>query len=315
MSLHPDLEAFLDLVDAGNKVPMSQLSVEEARAQYDTSTLMIDAPGDDPGAVHSLSMPCRDGHSIGARLYVPAADAGNAGNWPVVLFFHGGGYTVGGLDSHDSLCAAIAVNTPCAVLAVDYRLAPEHKFPTAFHDAEDALQWLLKQGVALGLDTRRIAVVGDSAGGTLATTLALATRGHEDSRLCCQVLLYPCTSGHQDSGSHRRFATGHLLEADTLRWMYANYLRDDRDRLDWRFAPMHANDLAGAPPAFVILADHDPLLDEGIAYAERLWAAQVPTELKVYPGMVHDFARLGNIVDEADQVRLDIARALRTVFQ
>ncbi|MGC4060239.1 MAG: alpha/beta hydrolase [Aquabacterium sp.] len=310
--LHPDLAAFLDLVNASDKPPMSELGVAQARELYDASTLMIDAPGETSAIALDLSIPCRDGARIGARLYKPDTDATSQ---PVVLFFHGGGYVLGGLDSHDSLCEAMAVNTPCAVLAVDYRLAPEHKFPTAFHDAEDALQWLRSHGAAHGLDVDNMAVVGDSVGGSLATALTLSIRDGGKRLPCIQILLYPCINGHQSSESHKRFWAGYLLEGDTLRWMYANYLRHDDDRQDWRFAPAHASDLQGLPPALIILGDHDPLLDEGLLYADMLKKAQVPTELKIYEGMIHDFARLGNIVDEAHHVRLAIARALRAAFQ
>ncbi|CAH0352359.1 alpha/beta hydrolase [Aquabacterium sp. CECT 9606] len=312
MALHPDLEAFLELVNSGDRPAMNQVGVAQARADYNASTLALDAPGAAPDSVQNLTLPCRDGALIKARLY--KTKPVGAAALPVLLYFHGGGYTVGGLESHDSLCAAIAVNTPCAVLAVDYRLAPEHRFPVAFHDAEDALRWLQSQGPSHGLDTRRIAVGGDSAGGTLATALTIATRETGAEQPCLQVLLYPCTLGHQDSASHQRFATGHLLEATTLRWMYANYLRSNEDRTDWRFAPLQATDLRGVAPAFIALADHDPLLDEGLAYADRLRHEDVTVQLKVYEGMVHDFARLGNIVDEADQVRADIAQALASAF-
>lgn len=305
MSLHPDIAAFLDLVaDSGNP-PFHTLSPKQARAAYEASSQMLDEPiANDATA---LSITCRDGHPLELRRY-----QGEESLSPTLLYFHGGGYLLGSLDSHDSLCQSIAQATGYTVLAVDYRLAPEHKFPTAFHDAEDAYCWLLKHGKEVGLDTSRIAVGGDSVGGTLATALCISARDNGWHLPRCQILLYPCTSAWQDSESHRRYAQGYLLEADTLQWMFGHYLNSDEERHDWRFAPLEAAELNNLPPAFIALAEHDPLVDEGIAYVNRLQQANVNTQLTVYPGMVHDFARLGSITPDATgQVRADIAKALQ----
>jgi acetyl esterase len=200
------------------------------------------------------------------------------------------------------------------VLNVGYRLAPEHPFPTAVHDAQDAYQWLLSNGPAHGIDSRRIAVGGDSAGGTLATGLTIAAREIGWPRPVFQTLLYPCTSAWQDTDSHRSLAKGYLLEAPTLQWMFSNYLTSERDRTDWRFAPLEASDLTGLAPAFIALAEYDPLMDEGIEYASRLKEAGVPIQLKIYEGMTHDFARLTNIVNDASKVREEVAQQLRGAF-
>jgi acetyl esterase len=315
MPLHPDLEAFLELAAAGRSRPLRGLTPALARAEYDRASLEIDTPGETVGPVENLEIPCRDGHGMPARLYFPSAPETADGKPPALLYFHGGGYTVGGLDSHDSLCRALARRAPCAVLSAAYRLAPEHKFPTACHDAEDAYRWLLENGALRGIDAERLAVGGDSVGGTLAAGLALAARDGDFPAPAAQILLYPCTGADQDTGSHRRYASGYLLEAETLQWMFRNYLRGAADRKDRRFAPLEADDLGGLPPAFIALAEYDPLVDEGVAYAERLRAAGVATRLEIYAGMVHDFARLGNIVPEAaDRVRSDIARALADAF-
>ncbi|UJP05481.1 MAG: alpha/beta hydrolase [Nitrosomonas sp.] len=319
MPLNPDLAAFLELVESnmasGERPPMHMLTPEQARQAYDGSTQALDAPGPAVGSVTTIEIPCRDGRSIEARLYKPDRMDKTAALLPVLLYFHGGGYCIGGLDSHDSLCRSLAALTPCCVLHAAYRLAPEHRFPTAVDDAEDAYRWLISRGSELGLDVSRLAVGGDSAGGTLATGLAIAARDGNWRQPVCQVLLYPCTSAWQDTASHRCFARGHLLEAETLQWMFANYLRNDVDRGDWRFAPLQTEHLANVAPAFFALAEYDPLLDEGIAYAERLQAAGVDTHVKIYSGMIHDFARLGNIVDEAGQVRKDIAHVLADAFR
>jgi acetyl esterase len=320
MSLNPDLAAFLELVEVGasnGAKPMHELAPTEARRRYDASTLSLDSPGIAVASVKPIDIPCRDEHSVPARLYTPAlSEQPVPSHLPALLYFHGGGYCVGGLDSHDSLCRALAALTPCCVLNVAYRLAPEHRFPDAVHDAQDAYQWLLSNGGAYGIDTSRIAVGGDSVGGTLATGITIAARDAGLPPPKLQVLLYPCTSALQNTPSHSRLAQGYLLEAATLQWMFANYLRDVEDRKDWRFAPLEASDLSGLPPAFIALAEYDPLVDEGVAYANKLTAAGITTELKIYEGMIHDFARLGNIVPAAaDQLREEIAAALTRAFK
>jgi acetyl esterase/lipase len=313
MPLHPDLEAFLELANANREEggrPMSHMSVQEARAAYDASTSALDSPGAEV-STKNLTLPSRDGGLLKARLYLgPNA----ASPLPTLLFFHGGGYVLGGLDSHASLCRDLALRTPCAVLAIDYRLAPEHKFPTAFLDAEDASLWLLQHGGAHGLDTTRVVFGGDSVGGTLATALAIAARDAGRAQPALQLLLYPCTSARQDSASHQSFASGYLLERDTLQWMFRHYVRSEDDRLDFRFAPLQASNLAGLADAHIVLAEYDPLIDEGLAYASRLQAAGVAAQTQVYAGMVHDFVRLANLLSESDQVRGDIASVLAAAF-
>jgi len=316
VGLDPDLAAFLELVEAGisdGAQPLHELPIGDARLQYDISTLALDSAGVEVESARSIRIPCRDGEEILARLYTPAASPPEV-LLPVLLYFHGGGYCVGSLDSHDSLCRSVAALTPCCVLSVAYRLAPEYRFPTAVDDAQDAYRWLLGNAGTCGINKERIAVGGDSAGGTLATGLTIAGRELGWPQPVLQVLLYPCTSALQDTDSHRRLATGHLLEARTLQWMFANYLPSEANRYDWRFAPLEAADLSGLAPAFIALAEFDPLVDEGIAYAEKLKAAEVPTTLRIYPGMTHDFARLTNIVSEGTKVRGDIATALARVF-
>lgn len=318
MPLDADLAAFLELVEenvaSGTKPMMHTLTAEQARIDYDKSTQILDAPGVPVESVTAISIPCRDGQLISARLYKPIELAETKEPCPVLLYFHGGGYCIGGLDSHDSLCRSLAALTPCCVLNVAYRLAPEFRFPTAVHDAQDAYQWVLSTGPKYGLDVARLAVGGDSAGGTLATGLTIAARDEKWPQPIYQVLLYPCTSAWQDTESHRRFKQGYLLEAETLQWMFSNYHADGTDRTDWRFAPLQTEDLRRLAPAFLALAEYDPLLDEGIAYGDKLRSAGVSALVKVYSGMIHDFARLGNIVSEAYQVRIDIARALASVF-
>jgi acetyl esterase len=318
MPLHEDFAAFLELVEksviSGEKTAMHLLAPEKARLEYDLSTQILDIPGPPVASVTEISIACRDGGSMNARLYKPVEFEQTTDPCPVLLYFHGGGYCIGGLESHDSLCRSLAALTPCYVLNVAYRLAPEYRFPTAVHDAQDAYQWIISNGAEYSLDSTRLAVGGDSAGGTLVTGLAINAREEKWPQPVCQVLLYPCTSAWQNTDSHRRYAQGYLLEDKTLQWMFKNYLRDEADRTDWRFAPLETIDVGNIAPAFLMLAEFDPLLDEGIAYADKLKIAGVSTRVKIYSGMIHDFARLGNIVDEANQVRKDLAQVLKNVF-
>lgn len=318
MPLHPDLEALLDMVEmataTGKRPVIHELTPAQARREFDAASTALDLPPAPLPRVEPLSIPTRDGQRIDARLYAPRAH-GDGDPLPVLLHFHSGGFTVGSLDSHAALCSALAARTPCAVVSVAYRLAPEHKFPTAVHDAIDALAWLGAQAPALGLDPARIAVGGDSAGGTLSAVLALAARDDPAlPRPCLQVLCYAGLGGTTDTASHRQYGQGHLLDTDTIEWFYNQYLRDARDREDWRFAPLRAADHAGVAPAWIVLAECDPLCDEGQAYGRKLAAAGVPVTVREYPGMVHEFLRMGNIVAEAGQALDDIAGALARHF-
>lgn len=321
MPLHPDLEALLDMVElataSGKRPAIHQLTPAQARDEFDDACAALDLPAVPLARVAPVRIPTRDGQQIDARLYAPRMpDDGPA--LPVLLHFHSGGFTVGSLDSHAPLCSALAARTPCAVVSVAYRLAPEHRFPTAAHDAIDALRWLGQHAAALGLDPERIAVGGDSAGGTLSAMLALAAR--DDRTLpqpCLQVLCYGGLGGRTDTESHKRYGQGYLLDTVTIDWFYRQYLGLDTEtgaREDWRFAPLLAPDHRGVAPALVIVPECDPLRDESHAYARKLADAGVRVTLHEYAGMVHEFLRMGNIVADAARAQEDIALALARQF-
>jgi acetyl esterase len=283
---------------------MHAMTVAQARAFYDAGAPILDLLPPPVDRVQALQIPARDGHMMPARLYAPRS----AQPLPVLLYFHGGGFTVGSLQTHDVLCRQLSLLAQCAVVSLDYRLAPEHRFPTAVHDAWGALLWLKAHGSSLGLDTQGLAVGGDSAGGTLAAVCALMARDAGLS-LCLQLLFYPGTTAHQDTDSHRRYAQGFLLDKDTVDWFFAQYI-DVQDRSDWRFAPLNAPDHSGLAPAWLGLAECDPLLDEGIAYADTLRMAGVPVDLEIYRGVIHGFVTMGRAIGLARQAHADAARAL-----
>ena len=243
-----------------------------------------------------------------ARLYAPGYE-----KLPLLVYFHGGGFTIGSVASHDVLCSQLSFLTACAVVSVGYRLAPEHKFPTASNDAWDALQWLAANADAVGVDGYRLAVGGDSAGGTLAATCALMARDAGIS-LSLQLLIYPGCSAHQNTPSHRRFARGFVLEEREINWFFSHYLRGPLDREDWRFAPLNAPDVEGVAPAWIGLAECDPLVDEGVMYADKLRASGVAVDIEIYRGVTHEFIKMGRAIPEARLAHADAARALRHAF-
>lgn len=281
------------------------LTATQARAAYEAGAGVLEIPKPALVRVEDFHLPARDGQAMPARLYAPSTD-----KLPVLLYFHGGGFTIGSIATHDILCRQLCHLAGCAVVSVDYRLAPEHKFPTAAHDAWDALQWLAVHAAAQGLDASRLAVGGDSAGGTLAAVCAVLARD-AGLPLALQLLFYPGCAAHQDTPSHRQFARGFVLEEREINWFFSRYVRGPADRDDWRFAPLNAPDVDGVAPAWVGLAECDPLVDEGVMYADKLRMAGVAVELEIYRGVTHEFIKMGRIIPEARQAHADAAGALR----
>jgi acetyl esterase len=316
MSLNPDIAAFLELVgagrDSGKRTAMHQMSVLDARDQFDQSSQLMMAYSEELPRVETLRIPTRDGSVLEGRLYGPTSGAHPCS---AVLYFHGGGYVVGSLDSHDALCRSLASASGSMVISVGYRLAPEWKFPTAVHDARDAWNWLVDEAAALGVDPARLAVAGDSVGGSLATVLScqLATDATPvQPRL--QVLIYPVTDASRPTASVAQYGNGYLLEKDTMSWFYQHYSAVPDDHLDPRFSPLLGEVPLSMAPVLLAVAECDPLHDEGIAYAHHLQQAGLSVDLKVWAGMTHDFMRMGAIIDEADEAFGWIALALQSAF-
>lgn len=300
MSLHPDLAAFLELVELGRATgrsrPMHELSVEQAREEFELSALLLDPDPPQATEVTALHIPMRDGAKVPARLYrMPACQAPS----PVILYFHGGGYVVGSLDSHDMVCRRLAQATGYAVLAPAYRLAPEYRFPVAVHDALDSARWLSKHAAQWGLDANRMVAAGDSVGATLATLLArIALQGPEAGfSLAAQLLFYPVCDASATYESSRTYAQGYLLEHPTMDWFYQHYLGAQGTREDVRVSPLLADDARPLAPAYVSVAQYDPLQDEGLAYAAFLQRSGTPVHLRLEQGLTHDFLRMSGVVN------------------
>lgn len=301
--LSPRMAELLARIQRANRPPFHTLTPREARTAYRMGAEILDLPRAPLARVQDLQAAGRP-----ARLYAPSDAV-----LPVLLYLHGGGFTIGDLETHDSLCRQLSLRSGAAVLALDYRLAPEHRFPAAVDDAWAALAWLHEQAPSLGLDGSRLAVGGDSAGGTLAASAAFFAR-ERGLPLALQLLITPGTDSHQSHESHRRFAEGYLLDAASIDWFFGHYI-DAGQRSDWRFAPLHADDHAGLAPAAVLLAEADPLVDEGLAYADTLRAAGVPVQLELARGVTHDFIKMGRSLPEAHAALDFCASALREHLQ
>jgi acetyl esterase len=301
--LTPAMRSVLERMARAGHVPLYRLPPAQARAAYETGAGVLEVPRPELARVEDLQVPTRDGAAIPARLYAPAATPG----LPVLLYFHGGGFTIGSIASHDTLCRTLATLAGCAVVSVGYRLAPEHRFPTAVHDAWDAALWLTREGRSLGLDTTRLAFGGDSAGGTLATVCATLARD-AGIEVKLQLLFYPGCAGRPQAPSHARYHEGLVLEQAHIEYFFGQYIAD-ADRDDWRFAPLNTPDLEGVAPAWFGLAECDPLVDDGLHYADKLRAAGVPVDLEIYRGVTHEFIKMGRALPEARQAHADAAAA------
>lgn len=309
--LTPAMASIVSAMTRAKRPPFYSLTPMQARLAYESGAGVLELPARALAQIMDFTLPARDGGELPARLYVPHQNAGTA--WPTLLYFHGGGFTIGSIATHDVLCRELSHLAQCAVVSVDYRLAPEHKFPTAANDAWDALQALVSVAADHGLDADRLAVGGDSAGGTLAAVCAVLARD-AGLQLALQLLIYPGCAAQQETRSHHTFAHGFVLDEPSITWFFNQYIRTPADRDDWRFAPLNAPDVDGVAPAWLGLAECDPLVDEGLLYADKLRAAGVPVDLEIYRGVTHEFIKMGRAIPEAVQAHADAARALKQAF-
>jgi len=311
MALDPQVEVILGLAKKANLPEVWQLTPDQGREQYlaRVNKLKFSEPilrSED----RRIAGP---GSDIGLRIYTPR-ELKTGEKLPVLIWFHGGGFVIGSLETHDSVCRMLANQADCLVVSIDYRLAPEHKFPAAVEDCHAALKWVATHAVEFGGDANCIAVGGDSAGGNLAAVMAILARDAAHPKLVFQLLIYPCTAPEPETASHHKFKEGYILSRNSITWFYRQYLRTGKDVNDFRFAPLVHDDLSGLPPALIIVAGYDPLRDEGIEYTKRLIEAGNRVRLANYEGMVHGFFLMGGAVDAARRAVAESALALREAF-
>jgi acetyl esterase len=307
--LNPQAQQVCDLIVASGRPPIETLSPPEARAVYLASRRILQPDAEQVAQVRELTAAGPAG-PIPLRLYRGRASEEGRPQ-PVLIYFHGGGWVIGDLESHDQLCRSLANATPSTVIAVDYRLAPESKFPAAVEDAVAATRWIANHAEACGIDRGRLAVGGDSAGGNLAAVVALHARDHAGPSIAAQLLIYPSTDMVTQYPSQHRHAEQLPLTRVGMQWFIAHYLKGESEKADWRASPLKAANFQGLPPALVITAGFDPLADEGEAYAAALRQAGVPVQLERFAGQIHGFLSMGRIIDDANRAVALCADALR----
>jgi acetyl esterase len=311
MALDPDNQRVLDLIEAAARPPIYTFSPQQAREVYRLSRgpFQPELPRVDevrsgvaPGPAGEIPLRCYRGYGTAE------------GKLPVLVFYHGGGYVIGDLDTHDYVCRKIANTAHCAVISVDYRLAPEHKFPAAIDDAAAALRWIVNQAEEFQIDTTRVAVGGDSAGGNLAANVAHMARDGTVPQIVFQLLLYPGTDMSMSQPAYQRDFGKFPLSIEACRYFLGHYLRDEGDKVDRRASPLLASDFKGLAPALVLTVGYDPLVDEGQAYAKKMDASGVSVTLIHMNDQMHGFLTMGKIVRAADTALEISAAALRRGF-
>jgi acetyl esterase len=307
MPLDPEAEAMLAAMSAAGEIDPFQLEPEQLREAF--TSMGGEAEGPEVARVEMQEVAGPNG-PIPVRVYTPPG----AGPKPGLVFFHGGGWVLCNLDTHDGTCRELALGADCVVVSVDYRLAPEAKFPAAPEDCYAATQWTFLEAERLGIEPDRIAVGGDSAGGNLAAVVSMMCRDRKAHQPIHQLLIYPVT--HHDFGtdSYRDNGKGYFLTTEMMRWFWHHYLESDVDGKNPLASPLCAKDLGGLPSATVLTADFDPLRDEGRAYAERLETAGIPTRYTNYPGVFHGFFAMTQEIPRARQAVEETCAALREAF-
>lgn len=308
MPLDPQARVLLDQIAAVGAPPISQVTVQEARAGL-AAFASLAGPGPDMARVEDLVIPGPDG-DLASRLYAPTS----ARDLPVVIWYHGGGWVLGSVTEHDTVCRQIAAGVGCLVISIEYRLAPENPYPAAPRDCFAALGWVAAHASELGGDPSRLAVAGDSAGGNLAAVTARRARDEGGPAVAFQLLVYPATDGTRSLPSVKENGVGYFLTEESMEWFWAQYVPDGVDPTEPDLSPLHVDDLSGLAPAMVITAEFDPLRDEGEAYALRLAKAGVPVTVTRYEGMIHAFFTSGALFDTTGRAVRDACGALRSAF-
>ena len=312
VTLDPDAALVYKAFQDAGRPAYETLTPSEAREYYRQARLVTNPEPPLLKSVEPLAITAPGG-TIPARIYRPGTLRQSNGLSPCLVFFHGGGWVIGDLDTHDVVCRKLADEGQLIVISVDYRRAPEHKFPAAVDDAIAATAWVGDHADQLGIDTARLIVGGDSAGGNLAAVVAIAARDGGGPSISGQVLIYPATDFAMTHPSHRELEASILLTHSVIRWFADHYLNDTSDIENWRASPARAKTLAGLPPAYVVTAGADPLRDEGEEYAKRLTDAGVAVTYQTFPGQFHGFFTMGKLLDQANVAARDIGAWLRTL--
>ena len=307
MPLDPQVKALMERMQALNLPSAPAATKKQLRESVRQRSLAL--PKEEVASVRDHRVAVRDADIV-VRAFTPRGTAPR----PALVYFHGGGWVTGDLETHDAICRTLANAAGCVVASVDYRCAPEHAFPTAVEDAYAATRWVVDRARDLGVDVRRVAVGGDSAGGNLAAAVALMARDRGGPPLSFQVLIYPVTDADFDTPSFRENGEGYTLTRAGMAWYWDQYVPDVADRTNPYVAPLRAASLAGLPPALVITAEYDPLRDEGEAYARRLVDAGVRVTQTRYPGAIHAFFRMTNVLDIARAAVAEVAAALQKTW-
>jgi acetyl esterase len=303
--MDPEARAYLDWMQSLGLPPLAEQGPQEARRLNRMRVLMLAGEPEPVARIEDLRVPGPRG-PIGGRIYAPV----RGDSLPALLYMHGGGWVVGDIDSHDSVCRALAGRAGCIVLSLDYRLAPEHRFPAALDDSWAGLVWLHENAAAIGADPDRLAVGGDSSGGNLAAVVARWARERGGPRIAAQVLIYPVTNYDLDTPSYETMGTGYGLTRESMRWYWEQYLADPGDGASPDASPLRARDLTGLAPALVITCELDPLASEGSAYAAALGAAGGLVEHIHEPNMIHGYLRMAGVIGRARKSWDDCARFL-----
>ena len=312
VTLDPDAAAVFKAFQEAGRPAYETLTAPQAREFYLAARVVTNPEPPELKSVAPLSIPAPHG-SIPARIYTPKTLRLAGGLAPCLVFFHGGGWVIGDLDSHDVACRKLADEGELIVISVDYRLAPEHKFPAAVDDAITSTKWISDNAGKLGIDASRLMVGGDSAGGNLAAVVAIAARDGNGPAIAGQVLIYPATESARTHPSHREPETSILLTHSVTKWFYEQYLGSATDVHDWRASPARAKTLIGLPPAYVLTAGADPLRDEGDEYAKRLEQAGVPVTYRHFPGQFHGFFTMGKLLQQANVAASEIGAWLKAL--
>jgi acetyl esterase len=309
MPIDPQAAALLDQLKAMGGPQLHELPVPMAREAM-RAMVALQGEGEAVADISNRSIPGPHG-DIPVRIYNP----GGGAPLPVLVYFHGGGWVIGDLETHDRICRALANGAACVVVSVDYRLAPEHRFPAAAEDCYAATVWVARNAADIGAEAAHLAVGGDSAGGNLAAVVALMARDRREPKLAFQLLVYPVTDGSFDTHSYRDNAEGYLLTREAMQWFWDHYVPDVAERTNPYVSPLRSRRLDGLPPALVITAELDPLRDEGEAYGAHLRAAGVPTQVTRYDGMIHGFFGMTALMDKARTAMNEAVRALRRAWE